>query len=211
MPVFDRDRLPWEGRTLETRGGPVQVRWYVPSAANAAVAFVGGVGGGFDTPGRDLYPRLAEDLAAAGVGSLRVRFRDPRSLPEATSDLCAGIDALQSSASIAQLAVVGHSFGGAVVIRAALARPSVVAVVTLATQSAGTDRVGDLARPLLLIHGDEDLVLPWQASAAVARRAGDVADLRILHGAGHGLSEHQVPLRALLGDWLIKTLADAAG
>lgn len=204
MPVFDRDELHWESITPETDRGPIQMRRHLPVDADACVVMVGGVGGGFDTPGRDLYPRLAEDLAAQGIGALRIRFRDPRSLDEASHDVRAGIRLL-GAARVERLALVGHSFGGAVVIRAAVGMEAVAAVVTLATQSYGTDQV-DLHRPLLVIHGDADRVLPCRASVDVAREAGEHGELHVLEGSGHDLLEHRCELRVLLRDWLVMHL-----
>lgn len=206
MPLFDRDALPWEAVAVDTPRGPVRVRRWVPAGATSAVVMVGGVGGGFDTPARDLYPRLAEDLAASGIGTLRVRFRDPRALLEAVHDLRAGIAALAGT-GVDQVALVGHSFGGAVVLRAALEEPVVAAVVTLATQSHGTEGVERLDRPLLLVHGDADPVLPSRASVDVARRAGERARLEVLAGAGHDLVEEREAVRMLVAGWLLAALS----
>lgn len=205
MTKFDRASLPWRPLTLDVDGS-ARARLHLPEGAATAVVMVGGVGGGFDTPGRDLYPRLAEDLSAHGTGSLRVRFRDPRSLAEAVADVRGAVAHL-TDAGVERVALVGHSFGGAVVVRAALEEPSVAAVVTLATQSAGTDGVGGLGRPLLVIHGDDDEVLSPRASHDVARRAGDVAELYLLEGAGHDLVEYQDRVRHLVGTWLATRLA----
>lgn len=205
MPVFDRDALHWELIKLETDRGPIQMRRHLPVDADGTVVMVGGVGGGFDTPGRDLYPRLAEDLAAEGIGTLRIRFRDPRSLDEASYDVRAGIRLL-GAAGVERLALIGHSFGGAVVIRAAVGMEAVAAVVTLATQSYGTEQVRDLHCPLLLFHGDADRVLPWRASVDVARQAGEHGELHVLKGSGHDLLEHRHELRVLLRDWLVTHL-----
>ena len=205
MSVFDRDPLPWESIDVPTEHGAVHTRQWLPEGTEAAVAMVGGVGGGFDTPGRDLYPRLAEDLFEHGIGALRVRFRDPRSLDDAVLDLRAGVTSV-SAAGVPRVALVGHSFGGAVVIRTALEMPIVAGVVTLATQSYGTDGAGRLQRPLLLIHGEADPILPWRASADVARRVGEWAELDVLPGSGHGLIEHRDEVRSRVREWLLALL-----
>lgn len=207
MPLFDRDRLPWEATTIATDRGTVQVRRHLPAGSEAAVVMVGGVGGAFDTPARDLYPRLAEDLAAHRVGTLRIRFRDPRALEEAAYDVLAGLRSLAEE-GVTRAALVGHSFGGAVVIRAAAdppaTGPAVAAVVTLATQSYGTEPVTELRSPLLLVHGDRDRVLSVRATEDVARRAGGPVDLRVLRGGSHDLVEHRHELRDLVGGWLLE-------
>jgi len=49
------------------------------------------------------------------------------------------------------VALVGHSFGGAVVIRVGVASPAVATVAALSSQSYGTEDVASLApRPLFL-------------------------------------------------------------
>jgi pimeloyl-ACP methyl ester carboxylesterase len=89
----------------------------------------------------------------------------------------------------------------------ALDGPAVAGVVTLATQSHGTDGVERLQRPLLLLHGSADPVLPWQASADVARRVGDHAELHVLDGSGHDLIRHRAAVRARVRDWLVAVLS----
>jgi pimeloyl-ACP methyl ester carboxylesterase len=175
--------------TLRTGRGPVEARLYGPPDARAAVIAVGGVGGGFDTPARELYPRLGRALAGDGLATLRVRFRDPTDLEEAAHDVLAGVQALVA-AGIEHVGLVGHSFGGAVAVIAGATSPAVVAVATLATQSYGTDAVGELApRPLLLIHGTADPVLAPASSGSVYRRAREPRELVLFEGAGHVLDE----------------------
>lgn len=206
MPKFDRDELLWSPVELEVDGGTATGRLHLPSGADTAVVMVGGVGGGFDTPAGDLYPRLAEALDARRAGTLRVRFRDPRSLGGAVADVRAGVRRLAAE-GVDRIALVGHSFGGAVVIDAAIDEPAVVGVVTLATQAYGTERVGELRRPLLLVHGDRDPVLPARSSVDVARRAGEAAELHILDGSGHDLLEHRDHVRDLVDRWLRRRLS----
>lgn len=186
---------------LATPHGPTQARLYQAIAPVAGVVMVGGVGGGFDTPARDLYPRLASALRPSHVCSLRVRFRDPRDLAEAIVDVVAGIDFLVGAA-VRRIALVGHSFGGAVVICAAAARPEVTTVVALATQSHGA-RAQDLrGRSLLLVHGTEDEVLAPTCSAVVADRARGRCDRRLVAGAGHCLDESADEVFAMVRGFL---------
>lgn len=193
---------------LDTDHGPVAARRYLPARRpTAGVVMVGGVGGGFDTPARDLYPRLAEEMAADGVAALRVRFRDPRRLDDAVADVLAGTHELRGH-GVEHIALIGHSFGGAVVIAAAAQAPDVVAVVTLSTQSYGTEAVAELRCPILLVHGTADAVLPHQASEHVARRAGGPTDVVLLDGIGHDLIEFEGLVHATVRDWLVERLVD---
>ncbi|WP_049976408.1 alpha/beta hydrolase [Azospirillum sp. B506] len=188
--------------TLETDRGPVQSRYYPAPGGELAVLWVGGVGGGFDTPACGLYPRLAADFTADGVASLRLCFRDSRDLAEAVYDVLCGLSFLGRQ-GIHHVALVGHSFGGAVVIQAAASnRGAVCTVVTLATQSYGTDPVGDLSCPILLIHGEADGILPASCSIHVHRKACEPKKLVLVPGTGHALEEASEAVCREVRDWL---------
>lgn len=195
---------------LHTSRGLVTARYYEAPGAREAVVWIGGVGGGFDSPARDLYPRLAHELQMEGVASLRVRYRHPTVLEEAVLDVLAGLAFLQA-VRIESVAIVGHSFGGAVAIWSGTLSPLVKAVATLATQSYGTAMADQLSpRPLLLIHGADDGVLPPEASKHVYQRARAPRDLKLYEGAGHGLDEVADELKRYLSRWLIGALRPAA-
>jgi len=111
--------------------------YYVPEDATKAVIFVGGVGGGWDSPARELYSKLASKLVSDGISSLKIRYRHPTDLDECVIDVIAGIKFLERN-RIQSVGLVGHSLGGAVVIKAAAASPNIMrTVVTLSTQSYG--------------------------------------------------------------------------
>jgi pimeloyl-ACP methyl ester carboxylesterase len=191
---------------LRTGRGPVEVRFYEAPGAAAAVVAVGGVAGGFDTPARNLYPRLGEALRNDGLSTLRVRFRDPSDLAEAAHDLLAGVEAL-AKMGIGHVGLVGHSFGGAVAVIAGAASPAAVTVVTLSTQTYGTDQVGELApRPLLVLHGTADTVLPHTSSISVFRRAEDPKELGLFEGAGHVLDEAFEEVFERVHGWFVEHL-----
>nr|WP_295833346.1 alpha/beta hydrolase [uncultured Azospirillum sp.] len=191
---------------LETDRGPIEGRYYPVPGGDLAVLWVGGVGGGFDTPARGLYPRLAADLTADGIASLRLRFRDPRDLEEAVYDLLCGLSFLGRQ-GIHHVALVGHSFGGAVVIQAAASnRGAVCTVVTLATQGYGTDPVADLSCPILLIHGEADEILPPSCSIHVHRKASEPKKLVLVPGTGHALDEASEAVCREVRDWLKENL-----
>ena len=90
---------------------------------------------------------------------------------------------------VERVVLVGHSFGGAVAIGAgALLNGSCAGVVALSTQVPGTEHVDKLAgTPLLLVHGENDGVLPDLCSRNVFARAGDPKQLILLPGEGHVL------------------------
>ena len=104
--------------------------------------------------------------------------------------------------------MVGHSFGGAVVIAAAPYNDKVVAVAGLSSQSAGAQQVADIApRPLLLVHGTDDAILPARASQFIYDLAQQPKELHFFEGAGHGLTECRGELDELLFGWLRGKLA----
>jgi pimeloyl-ACP methyl ester carboxylesterase len=192
---------------IETDRGTTACRYYEAKGARNGVVMVGGTGGGFDTPARGLYPRLAEDLRNDGISTLRVRYRHPADLVESTVDAVLGIRYLESR-GISAAGLVGHSFGGAVVIQAAASDPAVRAVVAISTQEAGTGPVAGLAghTAVLLVHGDADPVLSYRSSEEVYRRAGEPKRLVIYEGAGHTLDEAAESLYVEVKAWLLKHL-----
>ena len=174
------------------------------------VVMVGGGDGGLDGPAEALYPTLAGDLAALGIAALRVDFRVhrfPGDIDEGVHDVLAGAEYLREQ-GVEWIGVVGHSFGGAVVIEAAAQDPRIDSIVTLATQTAGALRVGELApRPLLLVHGLDDDRLSPDCSRQLYRLAGDRKRLELLEGATHSLRQRREDVRTLVRDWLVETLS----
>ena len=105
------------------------------------------------------------------------------------------------------IALVGHSFGGAVVISAAPLSPVVTAVVSLSSQTYGARNAGLVSpRPLLLVHGEADTRLPPQSSRAIYIWAKEPKELILYPDAGHGLRECKEELDALLARWLVEKL-----
>ena len=126
-----------------TARGLLTVLWHEPSPRAieqpVAVVAVGGAMGGLLGPGRSLYHHLGTRLAEGGVPVLRVSYRRPNDLDACCLDVAAAVQ-LAVAAGAERVVLCGHSFGGAVVVRAAVALPETVAgVVTFATQSAGCE------------------------------------------------------------------------
>jgi pimeloyl-ACP methyl ester carboxylesterase len=144
------------------------------------------------------------------VRVLRVGYREPNNLDLCAHDLACGVE-LARDAGAARVVVMGHSFGGAVAIRAAVVMSaSVVGVVTFATQSAGCEVAGGLGgRPLLLFHGDRDELLPPESSHMVQAIAG-AGDVVILPGDGHLLAKSDAVLTERLDEWLPDVLRTTA-
>ncbi|WP_292520621.1 dienelactone hydrolase family protein [Methanoculleus sp.] len=205
-------RVPEAGKAydlveIETDRGTTTCRYCEAKGARSGVVMVGGVGGGFDTPARRLYPRLAQDLRNDRISTLRVRYRHPTNLVESTVDTILGIRYLESQGMTA-IGLIGHSLGGAVVIQAAASDPAVRAVVAISSQVAGTEPVKNLAgrAAILLVHGDADTVVSHHSSEDVYRRAQEPRRLVIYEGAGHTLDEVAESLYVEVKAWLLKHL-----
>ncbi len=194
--------------TLIARGDEVtNCRYYPAKRSKKGVIFVGGIGGGFDSPAKNVYSKLAAKLCNEGISALRVQFRYPTLIEESVQDVLAGAKFLETEGASA-LGLVGHSFGGAVVIQAGVALNSVRTVVTLATQGYGAGAVSKLAphASIFLLHGGDDETLPKGNSEFVYDLAGGKKRLLILVGNHHGLDESASQVYQEVNDWLKQEL-----
>lgn len=199
----------YQEEALQTARGTVMMRRSGPLGLDAAVVMVGGVGGGFDSPAKGLYDRLANELPTLGIGAIQVCYRNPKSLHSCVQDVLAVMRHITTHGT-SKLALVGHSLGGAVVVNAALeAMEDVTAVVTLATQFSGLEDINRLARPILFIHGTDDEILPAACSVSAFRMAKDPRKLELMDGATHVLNECAEQVYLLTRGWLLEHIAGA--
>ena len=192
---------------VETNRRNIDFRYYPVSGTQYGAIWVGGVGGGWDTPAAGLYPRLCQELMGEAITSLRVRYRYPTILEEAVLDVFAGISYLESE-GIKTIALTGHSFGGAVVIQAAATAQAVRTVVTLATQSYGAMPVSQLSPEcgILLLHGTADQVLIPACSEYVYQIAHEPKRLSLYEGAAHNLDEVAEEVYQVVRNWIVEQL-----
>ena len=102
-----------------------------------------------------------------------------------------------------RIVLVGHSFGGAVVITAGARSADVVGVAALSSQSAGARDANKLSpRPLFVAHGQSDEVLPWSCSSAIFRNALEPKTLKLYPECRHGLDACREELDRDLMHWL---------
>ncbi|MBI4348189.1 MAG: alpha/beta hydrolase [Elusimicrobia bacterium] len=198
----------FESIRLVTGRGPVSCRLYPVPSARAAL-FVGGVGGGWDTPAHGLYPRLCADLPGDGIACLRLRFRDPTQLAEAEYDCLAAVEYLERRHATS-VALVGHSVGAAAVLRAAARCAAVRTVVALAAQSHGVEGVDTLGPrcSTFFIHGLLDRLLPPACSTRLHAAAREPKRLKYVNGAGHLLDEAAEQVYRDLRAWLVQELQE---
>lgn len=196
--------------SIATSRGDVECRLF-EGESSAALVWLGGAGGGWESPARGLYPEMAKEFAAAGVSSLWIRYRHPGLLVESVLDAIAGVTLLGDRGDDA-VGIVGYSFGGAVAIQAAAAAPVVRLVVGLATQSHGTEPVATLAPrcAVLLAHGLADTVIPPDAARLVHARAKEPKQLSLYELADHVLDRPAAEIRELIRRGVKRYVASAA-
>lgn len=191
-----------------TLRGLLTVLWHGDPDAEAAVVLGGGAMGGLLGPAGGFYHWLGAELGApgSGIGVLRVGWRRPNDIDLCTLDLLAAAD-LAARAGAMRFVTGGHSFGGAIAVRAGIAMGDWTrGVVTFATQSAGCEEAHGLVAPLLAYHGDRDEILPMVSSQVVGQLVGGPAEVVVCEGAGHLLSEAGERLRAEVPTWIQERL-----
>ena len=194
------------GMLLRTTRGDVEAILHHEADTHKAVVWVWGVHGGFDGPADGIYGVLAEELKGQKITSLRIDYRYPGLVHESVLDTLAGVSFLKSTGHT-DMVLVGHSFGGAVVISAAPFGPLVKAVVALSSQTHGATNASAVSpRPLLLVHGADDTRLPPRCSEMIYEWALEPKELVIYPGAGHGLRQCKDALHDLLREWIADKL-----
>ena len=186
---------------LETTRGTIEGVLHPVEGGTSAVICVGGAMGGLDGPADKLYGRLPILLSSAKVTVLRLEYRKPNEFEECVLDALAGCSFLKGIGAT-DLALVGHSFGAAVVIKAGELHDMVRGVASLSPQLYGTRQVEDLNKPLLLIHGMADTILSHEASEDIYRRALEPKRIVLYAEAGHSLIQAKQQVDDLLSDWL---------
>ncbi len=163
---------------LLTDAGAIECRWHPAPAGDAAVLWVFGAGGGLGGPAGGLYTRLGQRLRSRGIASLELAYRHPGRLADCVRDVLLGLAWLAGEGR-RRVVLVGHSFGGAVVITAgAAAGEAVIAVAALSSQSGGTEAAVSLSpRPIMVMHGTADEVLPDACSRVIYEREGQPKEL----------------------------------
>ena len=176
---------------LGTTRGDIEALLDVSDGQPGAVVFCSGAMGGEHEvigPGGRVYERLAGELPALGVSTLRIHYRMAGEFEECVLDVL-GACSFLSGVGAERVVLVGHSFGGAVVIKAGQILPIVCGVVSLSPQLFGTRQVEQLGKPLLLVHGTADAILHHAASEDIYERAQEPKRMVLIPNGGHGLAE----------------------
>jgi len=190
---------------IKNKDGYVNSEFYRGNS-DKGVIYMHGVGGGTHGPSNTYHP-LAEGLLESGISSLLINCRYDSDLEECVSDLLACIEYLDDVEKISRIGLMGWSFGGAVVISAGVMDQRVNTIVTVASQSLGTEHVADLTpRPLLVIHGTGDRTLTYQCSVDIDKRAKEPKKLVLFPGADHGISQNSKEMFELVRNWFLDHL-----
>jgi dienelactone hydrolase len=148
-----------------------------------------------------MYPRLGLDLPRKGFVVARMNYRRPNDFDECLLDTMAALTFLKGI-GVARTALIGHSFGGAIAINAGTLSPLVTTVIAVSGQLAGAHGVGELTpKPLLLIHGTADKILPELCSRMLYERAGEPKTLQLFDGADHRMNPCGDALFELVRNW----------
>ena len=199
-----------EALVMQTNAGQIMARLHPAEAGAPAVVWVGGAGGGLDGPAWGMYPRLARHLATQGVASLRLHYRKPNYLEDCVLDTLLGVQYLVRERGYGAIALVGHSFGGAVVVSAGALSKEVTAVVAMSSQTYGTDLAPQVSpRPLLVLHGTADEILSDACSRNIYARAKEPKEILLYEGCRHGLDECREQVDTDVVRWLIRQLTAA--
>lgn len=196
-----------EGLRFKTSRGDFNAILHRAPEADQAVIWVCGARGGFGGPGPGTYARMSEKFTTEGITSLRLDYRYANDVFECALDLLAGVAFLKGTGH-QPVVVVGHSFGGAVVIAAGANSAHIKGVVALSPQTYGAGMAGQVApRKLLVVHGKADTRLAFACGQQIYDMAQEPKQLVLYEGAEHRLEECRDELEELLGQWIPETLA----
>lgn len=178
-----------------------------------AVILLSGAGGGTLGPSH-AYPALSEDLAGAGITALRLDYREPARIDPCLEDVRAAIDYL-TERGVSRVGVCGWSFGAAPALQSGQLWDEVVAVATVAAQTAQVGDVRLLSRksppvPVLFLHGNADTCLSYRCSQSLYSSAGEPKELVLVPGGDHGLTQAAPMMRGKLFDFFKAALVGAS-
>jgi dienelactone hydrolase len=205
---------PLQIKVNDSRGGFVPAYLHMSpehdstAPPSTAAILLSGAGGGVVGPS-GIYLSMATKLAAlsATVPTLRMDYRFPARNEAGCEDVLAAMEYLATAFGISKFVLVGWSFGGAPVFTVGGRDQRVVGCATVASQTAATEGIRDLApRPVLLLHGLEDSTLSPRCSEQLYDMYGPHGDrdIKFFEGDNHALTKSSVLAEELLIRFVVK-------
>lgn len=193
---------------LLTNRGIIEAQYYHAAMSKRAVIFAGGVTEDFDSPALGLYPSLCKTLPLLGVNCLRIGYRKPYDLLEATLDVLGGVTFLSHN-GYTSIGLIGHSFSVSVVVQSAALSPYVSTAIVIAPQNTGMDVVSQLHenQSILFLHGLEDDILPPTDSVFAYQIAHDPKKIILYENARHTLNEVASEVLHTTEKWFLEKLS----
>ncbi|MGZ3697974.1 MAG: alpha/beta hydrolase family protein [Bdellovibrionota bacterium] len=207
--------------TLREEGSTTTARTWINGSLNSrcGILFVSGVDGGYVEPDDQIYDRVATRFYSRGVPSVFVKYRnpgndDPSQLTDSVEDAKAGAQLLRSLGA-SRIAILGWSFGGAVITNTPLEVPEIVTVIGFSPQSLNTEPVARFTtQSLLLFHSVDDENVPYETGANLIN---DEAPSSIrkkfvtLRKYNHALDGASAEVDPQVFEWLDRELPGDAG
>ncbi len=164
--------------------------------------------------GRSAVDRIARTLTAHGLAVLRIDFAETEDATAATppdEDLLAAAEWLAAHHGPAEL-LIGHSLGGAAVLRTAPRIPTSRALVTIGTRADGLDpdALGRLRRALMVMHSPVDNTVGIDNARQIYVAARHPKSFVTLDDADHLLTEPRDAAHAgrMIAAWVQRYLDD---
>jgi len=194
---------------MQTEKGDISTHYFPAHNTSFGALWVGGINNSQGSPVETLFADAAEHLTSEGIVSLKVLFRNSGDFEDCEYDIEAGLAFLENK-GIDSVALIGHSFGGAIVIRVATQISSVRTVVTLASQSLGADGVANLnsSCSILFLHGTDDEILSSGCSQYLHELAQTQKKLLLCPGADHNFEPLTEIVQQRVCEWIIKELKE---
>jgi hypothetical protein len=185
------------------------------SSNNTVAILLSGAGGGVVGPS-SIYLSLAEKLASlpTPIPALRLDYRYPARNKYCVRDVLAAMQWLEDEYQLTKFVLVGWSFGGAPVFTVGGMDKRVIGCATVASQTAETEGIRQLApRPLLLLHGTGDRTLSYSCSERLFQMYGanGVRTLKLFEKDDHALTRSSLEAENEIGEFIMRCAGISVG
>ncbi|KAF2649411.1 alpha/beta-hydrolase [Lophiostoma macrostomum CBS 122681] len=182
---------------------------------DTAAILLSGAGGGVVGPS-SIYLSLAEKLGSlpTPIPALRLDYRYPARNKYCVRDVLAAMQWLEDEYQLRKFVLVGWSFGGAPVFTVGGMDQRVVGCATVASQTAETEGIRQLApRPLLLLHGTGDRTLSYSCSERLFQMYGAKGDrsLKLFDKDDHALTRNCAEAGNEIGEFIMRCVGVNVG